>query len=71
MIPIVTYVTTDPSAPAAMRCAAAMVSDGRPGSHWVATAPTEAAARAKLETLWLKAYPARGQKVVELADDLV
>jgi hypothetical protein len=45
MVKIVTYVTTDPEAPASMLAAAAMVPEG-PGTWWVATGPTEEAARA-------------------------
>lgn len=72
MIQIITYVTTDPAAPPAMRCCAVMVSDGRPGSHWQTTAPTEAEARAKLEAIWLRQYPREKRvAVAELMDDLV
>lgn len=51
---IITYTTADPEAPASMRAAAAMVPDG-PGTHWLATGPTEEAARAKLEVMLLPA----------------
>lgn len=71
MIQIVTFTTSDPSAPAAMRCCAAMVADQRPGSHWLATGPTEDAARATLEALWLKAYPAEKRARKAEAMDLV
>lgn len=73
MIQIVSYQTTDPSAPTSMRWAAAMVADHRAGSHWLATGPTEAAAREKLEVMWLRQYPVKGvaKKVAESLEDLV
>lgn len=56
MTPILTYGPND-NAPTGMRYAAAMVPDGKPGSCWMATGPTEEAARAKLEAMWQKEHP--------------
>ena len=57
--PIVVYaaIAHADSTPDHMKYAAAMVSTGKPGSHWMCTAATPEAARAKLEALWSKAYP--------------
>lgn len=49
---IVTYTTTDPKAPAHMRCAAAILPPGREFPNFLTTAPTEEAARAKLEAYY-------------------
>ena len=49
MTTILTY-GPNPQAPEGMRWAAAMVPTG-PGTHWLATGATEAAARGKLEAL--------------------
>lgn len=54
MAKIICYTTTDPEAPPSMRAAAAMVPEG-PGTHWLATGPTEEAARATLEAMLLPA----------------
>ena len=56
MPPIFTY-GPNPFAPAHMRWAAAMQTDGRPGTSWLCTAATEDAARAKLEAIWVKQFP--------------
>lgn len=50
--PLILTYGPNPFAPEHMRWAAAMVSDGRPGTHWMATGPTEEAARAKLQKMW-------------------
>ncbi len=42
------------AAPEHMRAAAAMVSDGRPGTHWIATGATLEEAIAKLDAQWEK-----------------
>lgn len=40
-----------------MAFAAAMLSDGRPGTHWMATGRTADEAREKLEAMWRRQYP--------------
>lgn len=58
MAKIITYTTADPDAPPSMRAAAAMVPEG-PGTHWLATGPTEEAARATLEAMLPKPRKAK------------
>lgn len=58
MIPIAIY-GPNPDAPSHMRYAGAMIADGRPGSHWMATGPTAENVRAKLEKVWERAYPSK------------
>lgn len=69
----------NPYAPERYRWAACMVTDGRPGTHWMSTGPTEADALAKLEALWARSIDKRKVKrkptsepvasVVHVADD--
>ena len=49
-----------------MKYAAAMVTNGKPGSQWMCTAATPEAARAKLEALWDKAYPQQSKRGAHL-----
>jgi hypothetical protein len=56
----------NPFAPERLRWAAAMASDGRPGTHWLATGPTEEAALAKLEAMWTRAYPETSKRGAHL-----
>lgn len=74
---IITYVAIDPDAPSNMGYAAAMVSDSRPGTSWMAYGSSPDVARGKLEAIWAKANPGpskRGKHLkntAETVDDLI
>jgi hypothetical protein len=54
---IVTFASLTPRAPEHMKYAAAMVSTGKPGTHWLSTGRTPEEAEQKLLDMWRRQFP--------------